>query len=79
MVVQYIILCLILLLALSFVVFRIYMTFRYANDKCYGCSGCAIHDQMQRKKKACHVRTSVMEQHKNYDSASKKRKLELKY
>ncbi|MBW4869969.1 hypothetical protein KZY59_00155 [Prevotella buccae] len=50
MVLQYIIVGLILLAALLYVVYLIRETICHANDKCYGCAGCAIHDRLKRKR-----------------------------
>lgn len=32
--------------AVAYVGWRIYVTIRRQGDACYGCKGCAIHDQM---------------------------------
>ena len=50
MVLQYIIVGLILLAALLYVAYLIRETICHANDKCYGCAGCAIHDRLKRKR-----------------------------
>ncbi|KXB85629.1 hypothetical protein HMPREF3034_00112 [Prevotella sp. DNF00663] len=71
MIVQYIITFLIITLALSFAFFRLYTTFKHANDKCYGCSGCAIHDQMLKKKKNCRVLSTSIEGKEKYKLVSK--------
>ena len=41
----------IIVLALSHAGYRIYKALRAAGDPCYGCAGCAIHDQLLKKRK----------------------------
>jgi hypothetical protein len=48
--VQYIIITIVLLTAIAYVLWRIILIIRHSNDKCYGCSGCAIHDQLMRQR-----------------------------
>lgn len=58
---QYIVLSVVLALAIGYVCYRIWLSFKVANDPCGGCTGCAIHDQLKkqrqlkgRKKPACY-------------------------
>ncbi|WP_036859705.1 MULTISPECIES: hypothetical protein [Prevotellaceae] len=44
--VQYIIIGFVLCLSIGYAGYRIYQAIRHADDKCYGCKGCAIHDQL---------------------------------
>lgn len=46
---QYIIIAFVLGWAVAYACIRIYRAIRHANDKCYGCSGCALHDAMIKK------------------------------
>jgi hypothetical protein len=50
---QNIIVGIIVLLAVIFVIKRIYRNIRHANDPCYGCGGCEIHRQLMEKRKTC--------------------------
>jgi len=47
--VQYVIIAFILSLAFVYAGYRIYQIIRHANDKCYGCTGCSLHDQLLKK------------------------------
>lgn len=35
---------------LAYVGYRVYVAVRRAGDRCYGCSGCALHDQLMKKR-----------------------------
>jgi hypothetical protein len=50
MTIQYIIIAIILALAIAYAAYRIYISAKRAGDPCYGCSGCAIHEQMLKKR-----------------------------
>jgi hypothetical protein len=45
---QYIVLSVVLALAIGYICYRIWMSFKVANDPCGGCTGCAIHDQLKK-------------------------------
>lgn len=53
MTIQYIVIGVVLIAALGYAAYRIYDTVRRANDPCYGCSGCALHDQLMKKRADC--------------------------
>ncbi len=50
MLIQYIIISIIVLASLSYAGKKLYEIFRHQQDKCYGCSGCTIHDQLMKQK-----------------------------
>lgn len=45
---------LVLGLCVAYVARRIYITVRRAGDRCYGCKGCALHDQLMKKRAPRH-------------------------
>jgi len=51
--IQYVIISIVLLVAVSYVVIRIYELVRKSGNPCWGCTGCALHDQMLKKKQEC--------------------------
>ena len=53
-VLQYIVIFIIILLALGYACRRIYIALRYSNDRCYGCKGCELHDQILKKQATRH-------------------------
>lgn len=53
-VVQYTILIVILIAAVAYAGRRIYLTWRHSSDRCYGCKGCALHDQILKKQASTH-------------------------
>lgn len=53
-VLQYIVIFIIILLALGYACRRIYIALRYSNDRCYGCKGCELHDQILKKQATKH-------------------------
>ena len=59
-VVQYTILIVILIAAVAYAGRRIYLTWRHSGDKCYGCKGCALHDQILKKQASAHESPRVM-------------------
>ena len=46
---QYTIVFLLLLLAIAYAIHRIRQTFKQTKNRCYGCKGCAIREQMMKK------------------------------
>lgn len=48
-VLQYIVIFIIILLALGYACRRIYLALRNSKDRCYGCKGCELHDQILKK------------------------------
>ena len=60
-VVQYTILIVILIAAVAYAGRRIYLTWRHSNDKCYGCKGCALHDQILKKQASAHRKPACYE------------------
>lgn len=50
MTIQYIIIGIITALAIAYAAYRIYKNIMVGNDPCYGCEGCAIHEQMLKKR-----------------------------
>ena len=59
---QEIIVAIILLLSVGYAVYRVYKSIRQAGDPCYGCKGCALHEQM--KKNECYKRKATTKQAK---------------
>lgn len=53
-VLQYIIIFIIILLALGYAYRRIYIALRNSKDRCYGCKGCELHDQILKKQATKH-------------------------
>ena len=60
-VIQYTILIVILIAAVAYAGRRIYLTWRHSNDKCYGCKGCALHDQILKKQASAHRKPACYE------------------
>lgn len=48
--IQLVIVGVVLAACLAYVGYRIYVAVRRAGDRCYGCSGCALHDQLMKKR-----------------------------
>lgn len=46
---QYLLLFLILFAAVGYMLWRGWLMWKHVGDKCYGCSGCALHDEMLKK------------------------------
>ncbi|PNP94629.1 hypothetical protein BFS16_06985 [Hoylesella timonensis] len=53
-VLQYIVIFIIILLALGYACHRIYLALRNSKDRCYGCKGCELHDQILKKQATKH-------------------------
>ena len=53
-VLQYIVIFIIILLALGYACRRIYLALRNSKDRCYGCEGCELHDQILKKQATKH-------------------------
>ena len=53
-VLQYIVIFIIILLALGYAYRRIYLALRNSKDRCYGCKGCELHDQILKKQATKH-------------------------
>lgn len=60
-VVQYTILIVILIAAVAYAGRRIYLTWRHSSDRCYGCKGCALHDQILKKQTSPHRKPACYE------------------
>lgn len=50
MTLQLVIVVAVLAACLGYVGWRVYVAIRRATDRCSGCSGCALHDMMKKKK-----------------------------
>jgi hypothetical protein len=37
-------------LAIAYIIYKIQITYKSAGDPCYGCKGCALHEQMKKEK-----------------------------
>jgi hypothetical protein len=49
MIMQNIIIGIIIAAAIIYAGYRVFVAIRSAGDPCYGCSGCALHEQMLKK------------------------------
>jgi hypothetical protein len=48
---QYIIVAIIVLSAWIYAIYRIIQTIKHSKDKCYGCAGCTLHDEILKKQR----------------------------
>lgn len=53
-VLQYIVIFIIILLVLGYAYRRIYLALRNSKNRCYGCKGCELHDQILKKQATKH-------------------------
>lgn len=54
---QTIIVAVIVIAALVYAGYRIYLNIRSAGDPCYGCPGCELHKQLMEKRRGCTKKT----------------------